>query len=165
MASESFFTFARSIGKKLLDPALCPAYVDENIISVSALHTQFKTILTLLPKNGYLRYRKLNRKLATIEQVNGLYKLRGQVVTNIESALNTGDETETPDQKFQKVSNTLYVISDGRPIIPIIRIDQWDQNLINVISDVDDPTFNAKHRRLIVEKKFKEPLLAGNLRD
>lgn len=52
---------------------------DNSIISVSALNSQFKTSLVLYPRAGHLLCRKLKRKIANIEQSNGIYRLRGQV--------------------------------------------------------------------------------------
>lgn len=56
--------------------------VDSDIISVSAFNTHFKTALVLYPRTGHILCRKLGRKIATVEQVNGIYKIRAQVVEN-----------------------------------------------------------------------------------
>lgn len=54
--------------------------IDNDIMSVSAFNTQFRATLVLYPKSGHILCRKLGRKIATIEQTNGIYKMRAQVV-------------------------------------------------------------------------------------
>ena len=54
--------------------------VDGNIISVSAFNSQFKTALVLYPKTGHIFSRKSGNKISKIEQINGLYMLRAQLL-------------------------------------------------------------------------------------
>lgn len=87
---------------------------DASIISVSAFNLQFKTYAVLYPRTGHLLSRKLGRKIAAIEQINGIYKMRASVISDSEFCINTTNENEMEKSSIaQKVTVDCYIFEES----------------------------------------------------
>ena len=100
-------TFGKTQTIIILHNVQCVPNIDNLILSVSALSRQFKAALILYPRTGYLSCRSLNRKLASIEQVHGIYRLRAQLLAK--ENINEDHELESSNVIPKRVSSNCFI--------------------------------------------------------
>lgn len=85
----------------------------DTIISVSKFNVKFKSSLIANPKSGYLLYRKFNRKIASITEVNGMYCMNVKTINC--NHVNISDMSHPNQQYDDDGLFVMVTVSDTNP--------------------------------------------------